>query len=177
MNRDAPWERSIRRRFTMRLTLRRADGSVYLDRWGVGTKRLGHVFLHRMRAPDPGQHLHDHPWTFITVPLWGSYLEERADIRWAPTYASLATVYKGCTHGSAEDVRWLRPRRMRLDEAHRIIKLHRRTVWTLVVTGPWRRLWGFYLPDGYVDEGTYDKTVRAKAQDMWSDQNAAARPW
>lgn len=78
---DGTWERSIRKGLYRRLTLRRADGQVYLNRWGVGHDRVGRVLLHKMEAPDPGVDLHDHPWWFVSIVLWGGYTEQRADIR------------------------------------------------------------------------------------------------
>lgn len=162
-----------------RLTLRRADGRVYLDRWGAQIigDRLG-IYLHKMSAPDPGIDLHDHPWTFITIPLWGGYTEERALCREAPGMAKIADRFPDtCTRGVVEHRRWLRPRMMRLDECHRITALDRPTVWTLVLRGPRRRKWGFYGPWGYLPEPEYDATIRAGRRDLWSDQAAAYRPW
>lgn len=167
-----------RRRLYRRLTLRRADGDVYLNRWGFGHDRLGGVLVHRMDAPDPGLDLHDHPWTFVSVVLWGGYRELRADTRVA---SELARRHAGRpAEVAAGELVERRPgsiRRFRLDECHTIIELRRRRCWTLVIKGPRRRRWGFYLPDGWVDEVTYDETVRPQRRDLWSDQNAAGRPW
>lgn len=134
-----------------RLRLRRDDGSVYLDRWGLTLDRVGGVYLHRMTAPDPGLDLHDHPWTFVTVPLWGGYTEERALCREAVELARIADAFGStCTRGVVEERLAFRPRRMRLDECHRITHLRRRTAWTLVLRGPRVRTWGFYEPAGFV---------------------------
>lgn len=173
------WERSRRRGLYRRLTLRRADGRIYLNRWGFGHDRIGRVFLHRMDAPDPGVDLHDHPWWFVSLIVWGGYTEQRADTRDAPMFARLAEKFGSphCRRG-VEVVR--RPgslRSMRLDECHTITHLSRRTSWSLVVGGPRRRTWGFYLPSGYMVEREYDQTVRADRRDLWSEQNVAVRPW
>ena len=58
---------------------------------------------------------------------------------------------------------------MRLDECHTITDLPKGRSWSLVIGGPRRRRWGFYLPTGYVDERTYDETVRANRRDMWAE--------
>lgn len=153
-----------------RMRLRRADGEIYLERWGISHKRIGGILLHRMTAPDPGVDLHDHPWTFITIPLWGAYIEERADTRQAPIMARIAELHHDtCRRGVVTVVSWLRPKRMRLDECHRIIRLKRKTVWTLVLNGPVRRGWGFYMPGGYVDQYTYDATVRMQRRDLYNE--------
>lgn len=161
-----------------RMTLRRMDGRVYLDRWGIGFKRFGAVFVHRMEAPDPGIDLHDHPWTFVSVVLKGEYTEERALCREAPEHAQISEMSARrrvdlalppilSPRGLVEHrARWS-IRRLRLDECHRITDLHDHAhVWTLVICGPVRRGWGFYMPDGYIDEHTYDETVRVHRRDM-----------
>lgn len=154
-----------------RMTLRRADGRVYLDRWGFGHKRIGAVFLHRMEAPDPGLDLHDHPWTFISLVLSGGYSEERALTRVAPALARACERWPAANRrrGLVEYRRRWSIRRMRLDECHRVTSLLGDRCWTLVLCGPVRRRWGFYLSDGYMDERTYDDTVRVHRRDLWAE--------
>lgn len=139
----------------IRLRLRRHDGGIYLDRWGVEHDRIGGVFLHRMNAPDPGVDLHDHPWSFVTIVLAGGYIEERAPARVASQLAHVAEKNPKTTHGQRGDIEqrdpW-RARLMRLDECHRITALAGRHCWTLVIHGPTRRRWGFYLPTKWIDE-------------------------
>jgi hypothetical protein len=60
-------------------------------------------------------------------------------------------------------------RALRLDECHRVTELHAPVVWTLVLRGPRRRRWGFYLPAGWMHEHTYDDTVRAERADLWNE--------
>jgi hypothetical protein len=150
-----------------RLTLRRADGRTYLRRWALTVDRIGSIKLHRMDAPDPGEDLHDHPWTFWSLVLWGGYDEERAPIREACAWADIDQLmpprrpgveYHGM-RGNEESRRWLSLRALRLDECHRIVRLHRSPTWTLVVCGPGRRWWGFYPPGGYMPAPAYDHTA------------------
>lgn len=155
-----------------RLTLRRGDGDVYLDRWGLSHPRIGGVLVHRMTAPDPGVDLHDHPWWFGSLILWGGYDEERNDTRTAPFDARFAEAIEGAggraPRGWLVERRWLSWRSMRLDECHRIIRLRRRTCWTLVVNGPRRRTWGFYEPKGWVkhtDSATERRDLAAERPD------------
>lgn len=154
-----------------RMTLRRADGRVYLDRWGLGHKRIGAVFLHRMDAPDPGWDLHDHPWAFASIVLAGGYIEERAEARVARNWAEMAEKWpaSGRTRGRREYRRRWSVRVLRLDECHRIVELLRPRCWTLVLCGPVRRGWGFYMPDGYLDEKSYDDLVRTERRDLWNE--------
>ncbi len=50
----------------MRTKLRRHDGAVHLERWGIETP-LGGAYLHRMDAADPSLDLHDHEHTYDHV--------------------------------------------------------------------------------------------------------------
>lgn len=158
-----------------RMRLVRDDGRVYLDRWGLQLIRnregvhdrdaWGGIFLHVMRAPDPGIDLHDHPWCFLTVPVVGSYIEERSPSRYAGRYARdadaiLAEFSAEQARGERQHVRRWRPRVMRLDECHRITDLLGRYVVTVVMHGPVRRTWGFYTADGFDTEGVYESTTR-----------------
>lgn len=157
-----------------RMRLRRYDGEVYLDRWGIEADRIGGIFLHRMAAPDPGIDLHDHPWSFLSIVLRGGYAELRAPIRSASAWAALEDQGERVSRKRRRGYGVVRGpfswRVMRLDECHRIIRLARTPTWTLVIHGPHRRTWGFYLPYGWVDEGTYDRTVRAGRRDLWNEQ-------
>lgn len=136
-----------------RLTLQRSDGDTYLDRWGISTRWLT-IYVHRISAPDPGVDLHSHPWNFVTIPLWGGYFEWREKL-W---HASAAVRNGGCV--VVKEFRPLRPRRMRVTEAHRIVELRRRTAWSLIVAGPVVDRWGFYTPNGYIDSDDYKHTAR-----------------
>jgi hypothetical protein len=174
---DGTWETSRKAGLYRRLTLRRADGRVYLDRWGIGHDRIGRVLLHRMEAPDPGIDLHDHPWWFVSIVLRGGYTELRLPTRMAPTYAKVAETNPAQMRGVRNRRRPGSIQAMRLDECHTITELHGRCCWTLVIGGPRRRSWGFYLPGGWMVEALYDATVRAERRDLWSEQNAERRPW
>jgi hypothetical protein len=158
------WETSRKKGIYRRLTLRRSDGRVYLNRWGLGHDRVGGILLHRMDAPDPGIDLHDHPWFFVSLILWGGYTEARANVR-LPEEQEWVNRWPGSI------------RTMRLDECHTITALARKHSWSVVINGPRRRIWGFYTPEGYMTESKYDGTVRAGRRNLWSDQRVSERPW
>lgn len=136
-----------------RLRLRRADGQIYLDRWGWECRWFG-IFLHKMDAPDPGIDLHDHPWWFTSVILRGGYREVRAQNR-----------RPNVTFGKQR----ARVGTLRLDESHRINELTRTPTWTLVLHGPKRQEWGFYVDREWIYWKTYEETVRAERRDMWAE--------
>lgn len=160
-----------------RMRLRRSDGRIYLDRWGFQFDQIGRIFLHRMDAPDPGVDLHDHPWWFASIVLWGGYTELRADTRDAPLFAGMAEKWPTTRRGVEVERRVGSVRTMRLDECHTIVRLHRRRCWTLVIGGPRRRKWGFYMPHGFVGERTYDETVRVERRDLWNEAPKDRELW
>lgn len=157
-----------RRRGVVRRLILRHGGDTFLDRRGVECQLFG-VYLHRITAADPGIDLHDHPWPFVSVVLWGGYWEERADARMASRFAGFAEINEA--HQAWKDVPGSAPRghvgerrrwsvrRFRMDEAHRITEVRPRT-WTLVVRGRKSRPWGFFQPDGWVDQRRYDYATR-----------------
>lgn len=50
-------------------------GEVYLRRWYVVATPWFSVLLHKICTPDKDRDLHDHPWSFWSLVLWGGYEE------------------------------------------------------------------------------------------------------
>jgi len=94
----------------------------YVIRWRIETP-LGSLRVHHWLASDDDRAFHDHPWWFLTVVLKGGYTDYSPD---------------GADYLRAGSVRFRRA-------------LHQHTVrpfsggaWTLLVTGPQVRAWGFW---------------------------------
>ena len=127
--------RTIGQRIVARLSRRSADfiiGGVekpYLMRWWVIPRnRFFNVYLHRFMRSDDDRALHDHPWANVSVLLVGRYVEHR--IRAGGTEVR--------TERHAGSVVARLPR-----TAHRI-ELIDGPCWTLFITGPKVRAWGFH---------------------------------
>lgn len=86
------------------------------------------VCLHWINRPDPEPYLHDHPVTFLSLILRGSYWEWRSR--------------PGAFHR-----RWFNF--IRATDAHTICWVDSPTL-TLCFMGPKRQEWGYYLPQGKV---------------------------
>lgn len=99
----------------------------YLRRWYLLPRnRFINVYLHEILRDDDDRALHDHPWWNLSIILRGRYAEMR--------------------HSGL-----LRPWRVvfRLPTtAHRLIVVDG-PVWSLFVTGPIVREWGFHCPQGW----------------------------
>lgn len=103
------------------------DGSVYLRRYKLVRSRWFNLYLHEILRSDADACFHDHPWWFWTLILRGGYVEHLPKGSFLRRPGRL----------------YFRPARW----AHRL-DLHR-PAWTLVLTGPRRRRWGFHTRDGW----------------------------
>jgi hypothetical protein len=95
----------------------------YVIRWRLEIDGLGSVRVHHWLASDDPRAVHDHPWWFLTLVLHGGYTDHTPG---------------GAEHLPAGSLRY-RP------------ALHQHTVvpdkggaWTLLITGPKTRNWGFW---------------------------------
>jgi len=107
----------------------------YLKRWYVIPRnRWFNVYLHQFLRSDDDRALHDHPWWNISLLLAGRYVEH--------------TIAAGGVNRRVERCRGdCKFRAART--AHRI-ELVDGACWTLFVTGPRLREWGFHCPRGWV---------------------------
>lgn len=115
------------------------DDRPYLRRWHVIPRNpLCNVYLHHFLRSDDDRALHDHPWASMSILLDGCYLEHTIDA------------------GGIHRRRLLRPGdvRIRLSGrfAHRVEMVPRDDgitpyAWSLFITGPRYRQWGFHCPD------------------------------
>jgi len=144
MSRIAEW---IIRRVTRRAPdfIVGGQDNPYLRRWWVIPRnRVFNIYLHQFLRDDDDRALHDHPWAWCSILLRGSYIEH--------------TIAAGGIHRhqlrNAPSMKLSGSRR-----AHRIELLREwvmgsgpRTArcWTLFITGPRMRKWGFHCPRGFV---------------------------
>jgi hypothetical protein len=94
----------------------------YLIRWKIETP-AGSIRLHHWLGPDDDRAHHDHPWAFRTFVIKGGYTD------WSP---------EGSQH-------------LKAPATQKREAIHRHTVvpdlggaWTVIVTGPKIRSWGFW---------------------------------
>ena len=92
------------------------------------------ICVHWLNHPDPDPYLHDHPVTFLSLILRGSYVEQRAD---------------GFSLRNRVNV-------IHATEKHRIVAVDPKTV-TLCFMGPKVQEWGFYTGIGRVHWKDYYK--------------------
>lgn len=109
----------------------------YLRRWWVIRRnRFFNIYLHQFLKSDEDRALHNHPWVNCSILLTGSYLEH------TPTGVYLRRSWRPWAP-------WRLPMRWP-SSAHRVELIASRPVWTLFLTGPVVREWGFLCPQGFV---------------------------
>lgn len=126
----------------------RVDDEPYLERYYVFLRDRTwfpfNIFVHKFLKSDP-DHVHDHPWPFVTVILRGGYWE------WRPLWDA-----QGRRQG--ETAQWHGAGSMRWAGAttyHRIELDPDVTCWTLFMPGPKQRDWGFLVKNKWVQWEQY----------------------
>jgi hypothetical protein len=146
MSKCAAWLERMLDRLFERFDIGRGDSNgEYMTRWMILGKRQGlsryRVMLHRFRRSDLDV-FHDHPWRFISIILAGGYHERTP---------------KGCVWYPAGSVLF-RPATWR----HRVEIEEGATAWSLVITGPKQREWGFHCPTGWLHWKQADANLRSQ---------------
>jgi hypothetical protein len=124
---------------------------VYMKRWYVIPRnKIFNIYLHHFLRSDDDRALHDHPWWNCSILIAGKYTEH--------------TIAAGGVHTRTEYVAGdIKLRGAAY--AHRI-ELTVGPCWTMFITGPLFRAWGFHCPNGwrpskeFVDAGNPDKIGR-----------------
>ena len=97
--------------------------------------KVGTIRLHHILRSDEDRHHHDHPFSFLSLILSGGYVEHRPGHE--PTDCPPGTlVFR------------------KAEELHKL-ELRNGDAWTLVVSGPIRRQWGFHTEAGWISAPAY----------------------
>lgn len=142
-----------------------ADGDPYLDRLRLIETPWFCVYLHKIHRPDREPDPHDHPWSFASLVLLGSYREQV----WPDK--------RGAGMGLGKYITRVRRRgsvRFLSHSSAHIIKEITGPLWTLVFVGRDRGSWGFwragkfvpwqeYLGSGYAAEFERQKAAGRSA--------------
>lgn len=120
------------------------EDTVFLNRWWIirraKAKRFRfNIYLHQFVRSDEDRAMHDHPWWSVSFCLSGSAVEHYED--------------RGCvlalTPRAIREVPWLWPIFRKATHTHRIELTSDQPLWTLFITGPKTREWGFHCPQGW----------------------------
>ena len=110
-----------------------SEGPYLLRWWVIPRNRFFNIYLHKFLRDDDDRALHDHPWLSLSIILRGGYVEHTADI--VSRREAGSVVFRRAKH------------------AHRIELLRDAgqplPAWTIFITGPKIREWGFHCPQGW----------------------------
>ncbi|MEM7077455.1 MAG: hypothetical protein AAF513_02395 [Pseudomonadota bacterium] len=114
---------------------------VYLERWIMWFGLT--LRLHKFHKGDDDRAFHDHPWWFVTIPT-RNYAERTPQQ----------------THSI---VRAWRPHFRPAHYRHIVALLEDRPVWTLIITGPKVKEWGFWEADRFIHHEEWSRHCETKA--------------
>ncbi len=117
---------------------------VYMRRWYLLVfPKLFSIRVHHIMQPDLDRWPHDHPWSFISIIIRGGYIEE-----WCRRDEFNLFGDKWGTRRCSRR-RFLNLKRK--TDLHKITEFIRPGgAWTLIITGPEGREWGFMTNEGWV---------------------------
>lgn len=121
------------------------DGTDYLARLRILQTPWFGIYLHDIHKDDGDRAPHNHPWSFVSFVLRGSYTE-----RLYPDPLMRPEHYVEQTH------RRLSAHRMGRVSAHRIVDASP-GLKTLILCGPRQASWGFFVEGEYVDWAEYER--------------------
>jgi hypothetical protein len=140
----------------LRKTILASDGSDYIRRWYLsgkpqptdGTWQVTgpeHYIHQILQSDDTTRGLHNHPWRWaISIIIWRGYYEDRLDLN------DLSGRH---VHGIPVRRRRFWPGMINIireTDFHRIELVNGKPAWTLFLTGPRIKGWGFLTRLGYV---------------------------
>lgn len=124
----------------------------YMRRWWIIPRNpVLNIYLHQFLTPDDERALHDHPWLSLSIALKGEYIEHTAQLE---AYGTMMRYRQ--TRGPGSVV-------FRLPSHTHRISLHPdpegeygyKTAWTVFITGPLVRKWGFTCPQSWIPWETF----------------------
>ncbi len=119
--------------------IRSKEGILHFKRWSIISTKWLSVYIHYINQADEDKHLHDHPWSFWSVILKGGYIE--------------------LTESGRNHRRFLHMAFRKKNTPHKIEVLIHPT-WSLVITGPGGRQWGYKVGNIWIDNIAYRQMKR-----------------
>lgn len=111
------------------------EKSLYLTRWEFLSSDKFAIYLHKFSRSDDNSSLHDHPWSFITIPLYRGYND---------------CTYNGGENGLGQPtfnrtrMYPLIPAYRKATHVHFVELINNKPAWTLIIRFKYIRWWGFW---------------------------------
>lgn len=126
----------------------------YLHRWFIIRTKYFGFFVHKFVRSDEDRALHDHPWSFIVLPIWRGYIEHSD--REEPCNAGAISLAPARLPVRRRVLPILGLRFRDTTYRHRVELLtdkngQPKAAWSLFFRFEKVRTWGFWGPDGFID--------------------------
>ena len=165
------------RLFTKRV-IRNFQGQPYLIRYTLISTRFFRCFIHKILRSDDDRDLHDHPWNFATLLLWGRY-REQVPYDSPPMFlpdGKMIVKSKIVGPGTLVCHKAADCHRLDLQQTFKFptergdlgpVETQFIPVWTLFMAGPRKRDWGFHTSKGWIQWEEYieDRKLPADMED------------
>jgi len=122
--------------------IRSKTGELHFQRWVLFALPFLRIYLHKICLPDYDEHMHDHPWNFISIILKGGYLEKFSN---GPNYDIVS--YNHNNPGTIV--------KRNREQVHKIEKLFKISSWSLVLAWGEYQIWGYRIGSEWVDHILY----------------------
>jgi hypothetical protein len=129
-----------------------------MSRWILRTPWFT-LRLHHIKRGDEGRDFHDHPFSFLSLILWGGYTEHRPcktegiEVKFCQACVSNPRYSERYGPGSIV--------RRRAQDFHRL-ELTNGPAWTFVITSSYFREWGFLTSKGWQNHKDYHRSYYNK---------------
>jgi hypothetical protein len=120
-------------KFWKRHDLLWADGTIFMTRYTLLKLKSFSLKIHRFRRGD--EEIHDHPWPFVSLVVWRSYME--------------VTPQDAIKRG------WLSLRYRPAQWAHKVCVEQGKDAWTICATFGRAREWGFLSNGQWIQHDDY----------------------
>lgn len=132
--------------------IRSKQGELHFKRWQIWSTRWFNIYLHFINKADEDKHLHDHPWSFWSIILKGAYIELLGE---EGKHTPSRQIYRGWLNAS-----------YRTKNIPHMIGVVVKPTYSLVITGPGGREWGYTTEDGWKNHSKYREEKRLKQQEI-----------
>lgn len=105
----------------------------YMRRWVLDFGQFS-IRLHHWLASDDQRNFHDHPWWFVTLILWGGYVDQSPE---------------------GDDPLKQGSIRFRKAEFQHTVNVNKGGCWSVLLTGPTTRRWGFWVKGKFRKRNKY----------------------
>lgn len=142
--------------FKKRKEILRDDNSVYLIRWNLFECKYFSIKIHKILLSDHDC-MHDHPWSFVSIILWGGYVEHREIGEILPHHVN----HNPCEIQFESVSKIMHPFSIlyrKATDIHRL-EIHQPAI-TLVITFKKIREWGFWTKLGWIEWFKYNSNQK-----------------